>query len=117
MAMLNKSKKVREHLANRDVESIYRYALDVSRERQNVPLAEKYKGKGWKRLHIEGEEWYWRYGRTYCTIVSPTENKWRVDLTKITGRDWNCFQRDQEKGNFSLTPHEVKQYIIANLVS
>ena len=69
------------------------------------------KSKSWKKIHICGFEWKWKFGNTI--VLRDPENKvYQIPLTEICGWTWDEIERGQWKGYLSIKPSQVKDYIL-----
>jgi hypothetical protein len=61
--------------------------------------------KGFRKVHIDGEAWQWKYGGQWAKVFSPTG-----ELYFMRSRycEWGG------KGDDPITPGEVKEWILAN---
>ena len=72
------------------------------------------KTKGFRTVHIDGREWCYRVGgrrRRYTgTIISPDDDRYRVELQQIAGHHLEDCYNSWPQG--SLNPGRVKHYIV-----
>ena len=60
--------------------------------------------KGYRSIHIDGEEWNWRAGKQFLTVKSPKGERRNFPLTEVLGMNWVGIEDDKPP----VTPAIVK---------
>lgn len=70
-----------------------------------------------RKIHLSSGIWTYRVAHATVQIRNPElTTTHRVSIMTLTGRDPYNFEKDRYKGNLSITPREVKNYIEKNLL-
>ncbi len=78
-------------------------------------MAKKKKTRYNRKAHIQGREWRWFVGRWNIAFLGPDREKFYASFNDVTGKSSDEIERGQWKGYFSITPFEVKQYLLERL--
>lgn len=65
-----------------------------------------------RKLHINNQTWLYSVGDSFVTIKSPTDKRYNVWITNITGEDWGFIERARRKKYWKgVRPQQIKNYI------
>ena len=69
--------------------------------------------KFYRTMVVNGETWRYRIGKNYCNICAPNGKSFSVDLSRLTGRDWDTLERGQYKRTQDgmVYPSHIRDYI------
>jgi len=67
-----------------------------------------------RTVHIDGERWRYKVGRTCVVIKTPNNKRLNVSIVQVLGISWDAIERARWKHtNYAnVTPSIVKRWIL-----
>ncbi len=72
--------------------------------------------KGYRKIVVEGVELEYLVGKSNVIVRSSGDWKLVAPFTEVTGMTWYDIERDQWKGNFSITPVMIAKLLEGKVI-
>lgn len=65
--------------------------------------------KGYRSVHINGQEWGYRIGNDNLVARSPKGQRKTFKLTEVLGISWDAIDEGRRNGTLQITPAIIKE--------